>query len=144
LCERGFCFCCVDASSHRACPAAPSMTYWGSQLVLASLLASSLAAQSPTSAEAIALEQQGKLSEAAQAWKSITAGNPRDAAAFARLGIVLSKEQRYPEAASAYKRALALNAKLPGIQLNLGLAEFKQGHFSASGTAFRAAVAADP
>ncbi len=86
-------------------------------------------AQATTAADAIALEQQGKLAEAAKAWRAVTAGNPRDAAAFASLGVVLSRLQNYPEAASAYRRALALNPKLPGVELNLGLAEFKQGHF---------------
>src|SRR5438105_11168681 len=100
--------------------------------------------QSAKPAEAIALEQQGKLEEAAAVWRAVTAQNPRDAGAFASLGVVLSKEQKYPEAASAYKKALALNPRLPGIQLNLGLAEFKQGRFEAAVAPLCAALAVDP
>jgi tetratricopeptide (TPR) repeat protein len=89
---------------------------------------------SQSSNDAVALEQQGKFAEAAKAWRAVTESHPRDAAAFARLGVVLSKvvlskEEKYTAAAQAHKKALALNPKLPGVQLNLGLAEFKQGHF---------------
>ena len=98
----------------------------------------------PSSSAAIALEQQGKLAEAAQVWQAMTERNPRDAAAFASLGVVYSKEQKYPEAAAAYRKALALNPKLPGIPLNLGLAEFKQGHFASAVAPFSAALAAQP
>ena len=94
--------------------------------------------------EAIALEQQGKLPEAAQTWRSVIQKNPSDAAAFASLGVILSKEQKYQEAASAYKKAIALNPKLPGMELNLGLAEFKQGNFQAAITPLHAALTADP
>ncbi len=92
------------------------MKTWKSEFVAVALLLPALlsvrtVAQTP--ADAIALEQQGKLPEAAAAWRAVTARNPHDAAAFASLGVVLSKEQKYSEAASAYKRALALNPKLP-------------------------------
>ena len=100
--------------------------------------------QSAKPAEAIALEQQGKLEEAAAVWRAVTAQNPRDAGAFASLGVVLSKEQKYPEAAAAYKKALALDRNLPGVQLNLGLAEFKQGNFETAIAPFRAALTAEP
>jgi tetratricopeptide (TPR) repeat protein len=100
--------------------------------------------QGASPADAIALEQQGRLPEAAQAWKAVTQQDPKDAQAFARLGGVLSKQEKYPEAASAYRKALALDSKLPGVELNLGLAEFKQGHFKAAAPAFRLALTADP
>ena len=99
--------------------------------------------QSSNPADAIALEQQGKLAEAAETWRAVIQKNPNDAAAYASLGVVLSKEQKYKEAASAYKKALALNPNLPGVQLNLGLAEFKQGNFQAAIAPLRAASAAD-
>ena len=92
-------------------------------------------------ADATALEKQGKLDEAAQAWLAITQRNANDAAAFASLGVVLSREQKYREAAAAYRNALALNPKLPGIRLNLGLAEFTEGHFEAAIPPLQAALA---
>ncbi len=114
--------------------------------MFALLLSSVLNAQTshPSPADATALAEQGKLSEAAQAWSTIIQRNPKDAGAYASLGFVLSREQKYSEAAVAYRKAIALNPKLPGVQLNLGLAEFKQGHFEAAIPSLRAALAADP
>ncbi|HYL61243.1 MAG TPA: tetratricopeptide repeat protein, partial [Candidatus Methylomirabilis sp.] len=88
-------------------------------LVLALLWGTCASGQTvpPTPAQAQALEQQGKLDEAARVWQAVVAQNPRDAAALASLGVVFSKQQKYPEAAAAYKKALALNPNLPGIQL---------------------------
>lgn len=100
--------------------------------------------QSGNPSEAIALEQEGKLEEATRAWVAVTQHNPKDAAAFASLGLVLAKQQKYAEAVLAYRRALTLNPNLPGIQLDLGLAEFKQEHFQAAIAPFRAALTADP
>src|SRR5678816_3904136 len=95
-----------------------------SLVVLAVLLWPALASpQTATPAQAMALEQQGKLAEAAEAWRAVTGHNPQDAAAFASLGVVLARETQYKEAAAAYRKAIALNPRLPGIHLNLGLAE---------------------
>ncbi len=82
--------------------------------------------QMASPAEAMALDQQGKLPEAVEAWRAVTEHNPQDAAAFASLGVALARETKYNEAAAAYRRAITLNPRLPGIHLNLGLAEYKQ------------------
>jgi tetratricopeptide (TPR) repeat protein len=108
------------------------------------LLPMSIQGQSGNPSEAIALQQQGKLEEAAQAWVVVTQRNPEDAAAFASLGLVLAKQGKYAEAVPAYERALALNPSLPDIELDLGLAEFKQEHFQRAIPPFRAALTADP
>jgi len=100
-------------------------------------------AQTPTPFEAPAKEQQ-ELAEAEKNWRQVTQANPRDAAAFASLGLVLSKQGKYDQAIPAYKRAIALDPKLPGVQLNWGLAEFKQSHFDAAIAPLSAALAADP
>ena len=120
-------------------------THWTTFLAVVALIILPIAAlaQGANPAQAVALEQQGKLAEAAEAWQAVTRANPRDAAAFASLGVVLAKEQKYPEAAGAYRKALVLNSKLPGLQLNLGLAEFKQGHFHAAIAPLAAALAAE-
>jgi tetratricopeptide (TPR) repeat protein len=94
-------------------------------LSVAFCLPAPLAAQNIDAVNAISLEQQGRLDEAAAAWRSAVQNDPHDASAFASLGLVLSKQQKYAEAAAAYRKAISLNANLPGVQLNLGLAEFK-------------------
>ena len=49
----------------------------------------------------MSLEQQGKLAEAVRVWQAVTERNPRDAGAWASLGVDYSREQKYPEAAAA-------------------------------------------
>ena len=100
--------------------------------------------QAPEASRAMSLEQMGDLPGAEKAWRAMTAENPRDAGAFASLGVVLSKEEKYSDAAAAYRQALVLNSNLKGMQLNLGLAEFKQGHFSQAIAPFKAALRSDP
>ena len=72
------------------------MKNWKLEFVLVSLVVATAtvwaAAQASTAAEAIALEQQGRLPEAAEAWKAVTVRNPTDAAAFASLGVVLARQ----------------------------------------------------
>src|SRR5260370_38848978 len=98
------------------------MTNWGLRLTAFALFSPALAsAQAPSPSEALALEQQGNLEEAARVWQAVTERNPHNAGAFANLGVVLPKDKKHQEAASAYHTAPALNSKLPGIQLNLAL-----------------------
>ena len=89
-------------------------------------------------------EAQSQLAEAERQWQLAVQKDPRNAGAFASLGVVLAREGKYPEAVRAYKKALALNPQLPGIRLNLGLAEFKQGDFPAAIAPLHSALAADP
>src|SRR3989440_8125794 len=122
-----------------------SMKMWKLGCVAVVLFSGLLAnAQTSTPAQALELEQQEKLAEAEKSWRQITQADPRDAAAFASLGLVLSKQGKYGQAVPAYRKAIALNPKLPGVHLNWGLAEFKQSHFDAAVAPLGAALAADP
>src|SRR6266481_857265 len=73
-----------------------SMKMWKLGCIAVALFSGLLAnAQIPTPDQAVALEQQGKLAEAEKNWRQITQADPRDAAAFASLGLVLSKQGKY-------------------------------------------------
>lgn len=120
------------------------MKNWQLGPAVALLLTFLATAQSFSPSDALAFEQQGKLAEAAQAWRTIVQRNPLNAAAFASLGLVLSKDGKYADAVTAYRKAIVLNPQLPGVQLNLGLAEFKRGRFQAAITPLTSALAADP
>lgn len=117
---------------------------WSRLAVVFLALVASSWAQSNTPAAALAFEQKGDLPHAAQAWRSFIAVHPRDAGAYASLGVVLAKQQKYPEAVAAYKKALSLDPTLPGIEMNLGLAEFKQGHFHAAIEPLKAVATREP
>jgi tetratricopeptide (TPR) repeat protein len=77
---------------------------------------------------AIALEQQGRVSEAEAAWQEIAKTIPGDAEAYAHLGLLQAREEHYKEAIPLYRKALALNPKMDGLRMNLGLAYFKDGN----------------
>src|SRR5437588_7633334 len=121
-----------------------SMKMWKLGCVAVVLFSGLLAnAQTSTPAQALELEQQEKLAEAEKSWRQITQADPRDAAAFASLGLVLSKQGKYGQAVPAYRKAIALNPKLPGVHLNWGLADCKQPHFDAAIAPLSAALADD-
>lgn len=112
-------------------------------LALFILLSLTASAQRNSPSNAIALEHEGKLAEAADSWRAFLRQHSNDAAAYASLGVVLSKQQKYTKAVEAYRKALQLNPKLSGIQLNLGLAEFKEGNFHAAIGPLNAVLAKD-
>jgi tetratricopeptide (TPR) repeat protein len=89
--------------------------------------AQSTAPQSNERDRAFALEQQGNLTEAEAAWRSILTAHPGDGEASAHLGLLEARQQHYKEAIPLYRKALAVNPEMPGVRLNLGLAQFKGG-----------------
>ncbi len=101
-------------------------------------------AQAPTRQDALALEQQGRNAEAEQIWQTIAQAQPKDAEAFAHLGLLEARQHHYDEAVSFYRKALALAPSLPGLELNLGLALFKGDHFQESIQPFTAELRRHP
>lgn len=78
---------------------------------------------------AVALQQQGKLEEAAAEYRTLLKLKPDYAEAHANLGVVLARLGRYDEAAASYETALRLNPKLTPILLNLGILYHRAGQF---------------
>ena len=76
---------------------------------------------------AIALEQQGRNSEAEVAWRTVVAVQPSSPEAYAHLGFLEARQEHYTQAIPLYRKALALNPAMPGLEMNLGLALFKAG-----------------
>jgi tetratricopeptide (TPR) repeat protein len=93
---------------------------------------------------AFQLEQQGKLEDAAAAWRKISQARPADAEPYAHLGLIAAREENYTQAAQLDRRALRLNPRLPGIRLNLGLALFKAGDLQAAIPEFAQLLKAAP
>ncbi|MGA3035668.1 MAG: tetratricopeptide repeat protein [Terracidiphilus sp.] len=93
---------------------------------------------------AIALEEQGRVPEAATAWQEIARTYPNDAEAYAHLGLLQAHEEHYKEAIPLYRRALALNSKMPGLRTNLGLAYFKSGDLHSAVATFEPLLRASP
>ena len=105
------------------------------------------AAQAPPSEavrRAIALEQQGKITDAVAAWQVVVKAEPRNGNAYAQLGMLEARQEHYPEAIASYRKALALSPAIPRLELNLGLAYFKAGDFRNANRAFEAELARQP
>jgi len=78
---------------------------------------------------AIALEQQGKTTEAEAAWSALAKAYPTNAEPFAHLGLLEARLEHYTEAVAAYRKAMALDPAMPRLRFNLGLAYFKAGAY---------------
>jgi tetratricopeptide (TPR) repeat protein len=76
---------------------------------------------------ALALEQQGKNTEAEAAWRLYLKTHTANAEPYAHIGLLEARQEHYKEAVPFYRKALALNPTYPGLRLNLGLALFKGG-----------------
>ena len=93
---------------------------------------------------AFALEQQGNISEAETAWRSVLKDHPTDSEAFAHLGLLEAHQEHYKDALIDYRKALALNPAMPGLRLNLGLALFKGGEFREAIRTFQIILRTEP
>src|SRR5580658_11140495 len=91
----------------------------------------SVPVRSQTAAEqaAASLEQQGKTTEAEEAWKSVSNAQPANPLPLAHLGLLEARQEHYTQAIAYYRKAIALSPNLPGLHLNLGLAYFKNGEY---------------
>jgi len=93
---------------------------------------------------AVALEQQGRTTEAEAAWKAVMKLHPRSADAYAHLGFLESRQEHYTEAVPYYRKALALNPAMPGLRMNLGLALFKAGQLKDAVSIFALLLKTEP
>jgi len=80
--------------------------------------------------KALALEQQGKLSEAASEWHALAKEYPKQPEPYAQLGLIEARQEHYKEAVPLYRKALEMNPNVPGLRMNLGLALFKDGQLN--------------
>lgn len=104
----------------------PAAIAWGQQ---------SSASQSQRQA-AMALEQQGRLSDAEAAWKAELKSQPNDFGAYAHLGLLEARQEHYRQAIAFYRKALSLNPNMPAVELDLGLSLFKSGDLRGAIDAF--------
>jgi tetratricopeptide (TPR) repeat protein len=97
-------------------------------------------ARDPKRQAALALEQQGKNTEAEAAWRDYLKDHPADPEPYAQLGLLEARQEHYKEAVPLYCKAVAMNPNVPGLRLNLGLALFKLGNLKEALPEFRASL----
>lgn len=81
---------------------------------------------------AFAFEQQGRLAESEEAWRTYLKTHPSDPEPYAHLGLLEARQEHYKEAVPLYRKALTLKPDMPGLRLNLALALFKAGDLKAA------------
>src|ERR1700733_135897 len=98
---------------------------------LVMLVAASLTcwSQDDSRQAALALEQQGKNTEAEAAWRALAGEQPTNPEPFAHLGLLEAREEHYTEAVASYRKAMALDPAMPRLRFNLGLAYFKAADY---------------
>jgi tetratricopeptide (TPR) repeat protein len=85
---------------------------------------------------AVALQQQGKLDEAAAEYRALLQRKPDYVEAQANFGVVLARLGKYDEAIQAYEAAYKLAPQLTPILLNLGIAYYRAGRFAQAAEVF--------
>lgn len=86
---------------------------------------------------AVQLQQQGKLTEAADEYRALLKIKPDYAEAQANLGVVLAQLGKYDEAITAYESARKLAPHLTPILLNLGIAHYRAGQYAKAADTLR-------
>jgi len=107
----------------------------------AELLAQSVTGEAQ---QALRFEQQHQFQSAAAIWQQIVTRNPKQAQAWAHLGLMRAMELNYPGAVVAYNKALELDPTIKGLRVNLGLALFKEAQFKEALPVLKAAAVDSP
>jgi tetratricopeptide (TPR) repeat protein len=98
----------------------------------------------PAVATALTLEKEGEVPEAIAAWQKVIQSEPRNAQAYAHLGLLQARQEHYSDAIASYRKAHAIDPNLAQLNLNLGLALFKSGNFRESIGPFEAELQKSP
>jgi predicted O-linked N-acetylglucosamine transferase (SPINDLY family) len=93
---------------------------------------------------ALALHQQGKLSDAEPLYRQAVAADPDDVDALHLLGLLLHQSNRNEEAEQLLSRAIAIDPEVPELHNVLGLAQAAQKRPDAALDSFRRALEIDP
>ena len=80
-------------------------------------------------ARGVALQQQGDLQHAREAYEAALRSVPNRADALSNLGVIFARLGQYGEAIKYYKEALAVDEKQHDTRLNLGIAFYKTEEF---------------
>jgi tetratricopeptide (TPR) repeat protein len=111
-------------------------------LVTALVWAAPAAAQEPSFARAVKLQQSGDFEAAAAEYRRVLSADPQNVEARSNLGVVLVHLGRYEDAIAEYQAALASAPSNSAIRLNLALAYYKAVRLESALEAFTQVLAA--
>jgi tetratricopeptide (TPR) repeat protein len=98
----------------------------------------------PALAQAYALDRQGRLAEAIEAYRQLLAAEPRNSDALHLMGVAMARTGRAPEAARTIAAAAELQPDNPAIRVNLGNALNELGRHVEAATHFERALQLKP
>jgi tetratricopeptide (TPR) repeat protein len=87
----------------------------------------------PVPEQGILLHRQGKLAEAAQAYREFLKHHPKSLAAQSNLAVALANLGHLEEAIVEYEKALALDPSSAPVRMNLAIAYYKQQRIPEAG-----------
>ena len=73
--------------------------------------------------------KSGDLDRAERNFKRVLAIDPRNAGAYANLGVIHMRRKEWPQALDSLHQAEKLSPRQPGIRLNIGLAYYRQADY---------------
>ncbi len=74
--------------------------------------------------------QAGDLDSAEEAFRKVTAADPRAGGAYANLGVIAMRRKQWDQALALLQKAERLEPKMAGIRLNIGLVKYRQGDYA--------------
>jgi tetratricopeptide (TPR) repeat protein len=93
---------------------------------------------------AVALHQEGRLSEAERSYREILEEDPGNADAWHLLGLIAGSTGEQADAVALIRKAIELNPKCADYHNNLGNALLRLGHFDEAELAFHESIRLDP
>ena len=93
--------------------------------------------------EAVALQRQGRLEEAAALFARMLELQPRSAEVLHQLGAIAGQSRRYEQALAYFDRAIALTPRLPALHLDRALALRALQRFAEALAAYQRALELD-
>lgn len=95
-------------------------------------------------ADAVAIHRDGRLSEAASAYRRILATTPDHGPSLFHLGMILYRRGDWEAAIDMYRHAIRSSPSLPGVHVMLGLALEERGRLPEAEHAYRERLAIEP
>src|SRR5260370_203981 len=88
--------------------------------------------------------QAGDLDSAEEAFRKVTAADPRAGGAYANLGVIAMRRKQWDQALALLQKAERLEPKMAGIRLNIGLVKYRQAAYPCALRPFASVVHDQP
>jgi len=88
--------------------------------------------------------RENRLADAEKAFRQILAMDPKNAGAYANLGVIAMRRKQWAAALRNLEQSERLAPGVPGVRLNIGLTYYAEGRYKAGAEAFESLIRDDP